>query len=85
MNYVYTRSNPPCSYCERVKALLDAYDIPYTERDISTSKDHNVDFKIEGYGTVPQVFLSGLHIGGFEATATFLREPSEGSITYKVN
>jgi glutaredoxin 3 len=84
MNYIYTRSNPPCAYCTRVKALLDAYGIPYEEYDIA-DEDIYVDFIYQGFNQVPQVFLNNKHIGGFDKTAEFLRKPSEGSDTYKVN
>jgi glutaredoxin len=86
MNYIYTRSYPPCSYCTRVKALLDAYGIPYEEYDINDHDNLLITdrFYEQGFKSVPQVFLNNKHIGGFEATAAFLRKPSEGSTTYEV-
>lgn len=72
MNYIYTRSHPPCAFCDRVKALLDSYGIPYMEQDI-TEEDFYVDFVYQGFQSVPQVFLNNKHIGGFEATAKYLR------------
>ena len=72
-NYIYTRSFPPCPYCDRVKALLDAYKIPYDEYDISED-DFYLDFTYQGFKSVPQVFLNNKHIGGFDATAKFLRD-----------
>lgn len=73
MNYIYTRSNPPCVFCDRVKALLDGYGIPYDVEDISTSEEANFAFMVEQFKSVPQVFLNNKHIGGFEATAAYLR------------
>lgn len=75
MNYIYTRSNPPCVFCDRVKALLDGYGIPYEVYDINEPKDILVidDFYAQGFKSVPQVFLNNKHIGGFEATAAYLR------------
>lgn len=72
MNYIYTRSNPPCPWCDRAKALLDAYNIPYDVHDIS-DEDNYADFICQGFKSVPQVFLNNTHIGGFEATAKYLR------------
>lgn len=72
MNYVYTRSSPACPWCDRVKALLDAYKIPYNIIDIS-NEDYYNDFIYQGFQSVPQVFLNNKHIGGFEATAKYLR------------
>lgn len=74
MNYVYTRSNPPCVFCDRVKALLDGYDIPYEVEDISTSEEALKEFtEAWEFKSVPQVFLNNKYIGGFEATAKYLR------------
>lgn len=73
MNYVYTRSSPACPWCVRVKDLLDAYDIPYDVYDISLSEVSEWDFHQKGFKSVPQVFLNNTHIGGFEATAKYLR------------
>lgn len=72
MNYVYTRSSPPCVFCDRVKALLDGYGIPYSELDISRGYMHEFTIE-EGFKSVPQVFLNNKHIGGFEATVAYLR------------
>lgn len=84
MNYIYTRSNPPCSFCTRAKALLDAYGIPYLERDI-TDEDVFADFIYQGFKQVPQVFLNNQLIGGFDKTAEYLRKPSTTTTTYEVN
>lgn len=74
MNYIYTRSNPPCVFCDRVKALLDGYGIPYDVEDISTSEEALKEFtEVWEFKSVPQVFLNNKYIGGFEATAAYLR------------
>lgn len=73
MNYIYTRSNPPCVFCDRVKALLDGYGIPYDVEDISISDEANFAFLSAGWKSVPQVFLNNKYIGGFEQTAKYLR------------
>jgi glutaredoxin len=75
MNYIYTRSEPPCVWCERVKGLLDSYGIPYEEHDING--DNATGFWALDFKSVPQVFLNNKHIGGFEATAKYLRGESE--------
>jgi glutaredoxin len=72
MNYIYTRSNPPCPWCLRVKALLEGYGIPYEEYDIGED-DFYLDFTYQGFKSIPQVFLNNELIGGFEATAKYLR------------
>ncbi len=72
MNYIYTRSNPPCPWCVRVKELLDVYKIPYEEYDVSED-DIYIDFVYQGFKQIPQVFLNNELIGGYEATAKYLR------------
>lgn len=73
MNYIYTRSEPPCVWCERVKGLLDSYGIPYEVWDISVDEWAHTEFHNDQFKSVPQVFLNNKHIGGFEATAKYLR------------
>jgi glutaredoxin len=55
-----------------VKALLEGYGIPYEEYDIGED-DFYLDFTYQGFKSIPQVFLNNELIGGFEATAKYLR------------
>ena len=72
MNYIYTRSNPPCPWCVRVKKLLDLYNIKYEEYDV-TDEEHYTYFVYQGFTSIPQVFLNNELIGGYEATEKHLR------------
>lgn len=69
---VYTRTEPPCSYCKNVKALLERKGLSYTE--IELTKDNLAEFseKTKGARTVPQVFYNETLIGGFEQTLEFV-------------
>ena len=72
---IFTR--PGCGYCVAAKQLLRRKNIPYTERDI-THRDHwdEVKARVPKFRTVPQVFLNGRHIGGFDdLSAHFQRHP----------
>lgn len=62
---VFTK--PGCPYCVAAKQLLVKKNIPYTERDI-TRREHwdEIKSRVPGFRTVPQVFLDGQHIGGFD-------------------
>lgn len=62
---VFTK--PGCPYCVAAKQLLVKRNIPYVERDI-TRRDHwdEIKSRVPGFRTVPQVFLDGQHIGGFD-------------------
>lgn len=61
---VYGRSEPPCSYCDNLKTLLDEKRIPYVYKDIS-EEDVFVEYCRYRLRTVPAVFKDGEHIGGF--------------------
>lgn len=67
---IYTSTSVPnCPYCEKAKALLKEFDIPYTEvvigLDLTKAEFH------EQYGpdvkTVPQLVVNGVRIGGYES------------------
>lgn len=54
-----------CGFCEKAKALCDLYELGYEYLD-ATFDEEVLDFLIEkGFRTVPQIFISGEHIGGY--------------------
>ena len=56
-----------CAYCVRVKMLLDRRGIPYDVIDVSG--DHERREWLVGVTkrrTVPQVFIDGVPVGGFD-------------------
>ncbi len=70
---VFTK--PGCPYCVAAKQLLVKKNIPYIERDI-TRRDHwdEIKSRVPGFRTVPQVFLEGHHIGGFDDLALHFKQ-----------
>lgn len=63
---VYTTTY--CPYCVRAKQLLDMKDVDYTEIDV-TGDDAARAALIEKSGgrrTVPQIFINGQAIGGYD-------------------
>ena len=55
-----------CGYCVRAKALLDGKDLPYEE--VSLDQDPAFRHKLHeltGGGTVPQILIDGVPIGGY--------------------
>ena len=65
---IYTKDY--CGYCARAKALLEAKGAGYREVDVT----HDAALQAEmtersGRLTVPQVFIAGRHIGGFDDLA----------------
>lgn len=64
MVLIYSR--PVCPYCDMAKNVLNAKNIPFTEKN---AMQHAEEFKAlaEKYNhrTVPMIFLNGEFIGGF--------------------
>lgn len=57
-----------CTYCDRAKALLEARGIPFAYFDVDAD-DGAFDrlFALIGsWKTVPQIFVDGEHVGGFD-------------------
>jgi glutaredoxin 3 len=57
-----------CPYCVRAKQLLDTKDIDYTEIDVTGDDEARMALveKSGGRKTVPQIFINGESIGGYD-------------------
>ena len=57
-----------CGYCSSAKNLLNSKGIVYTEIDVSYNFDERkiMEERSEGRSTVPQIFINGNSIGGFD-------------------
>ena len=65
---VYTTKS--CSFCVRAKRLLEARGIVYEEIDVGDDPTLRADLiQRTGRRTVPQIFIDGEPIGGFEELA----------------
>ena len=55
-----------CGYCVRAKALLDARGLEYDEVDLGDDPAFRARLnELTGGWTVPQIVISGRHIGGY--------------------
>ena len=76
-------TTPTCPFCVRAKRLLAERHIVYAEIDVSEDDDLRSDvMRRTGRQTVPQIFIDGRSIGGFEELAALdaageLRELAE--------
>ena len=63
---VYT--NRGCPACVNVKQFLDRKGINYTEKQLGRSKKVDIEFSVRTKGAkqIPQVFINGEWIGGFD-------------------
>jgi glutaredoxin 3 len=65
---IYT--TPSCPFCVRAKRLLQARGIPFEEIDVAGDDDLRAQvIDRTGRRTVPQIFIDGRSIGGFEELA----------------
>jgi len=65
---VYTTKT--CPFCVRAKRLLEARGIAYEEIDVGQDQELRADLiERTGRRTVPQIFIDGDPIGGFEELA----------------
>ena len=64
-----------CPYCTRARALLQRKGVAYVDIDIAeepTRRDEMIR-RAQGRSTVPQIFINGEHIGGYDDLASLDR------------
>ena len=63
---IYT--SPTCGYCHAAKSLLGKNGLSFEETDVirEPSKRAEMMTRANGRRTVPQVFINGQHVGGFD-------------------
>ena len=63
-------TTPSCPFCVRAKRLLVERHIAYAEFDVSEDDELRAEImERTGRRTVPQIFIDGRSIGGFEELA----------------
>lgn len=63
---------PNCAWCKSAKTLLEKHGFPYTYYDVTKDKEAQEEFISSGFKSVPQIFYSEKHIGGFNQLQEFL-------------
>jgi glutaredoxin 3 len=68
MAKVEVYSTQTCPYCVRAKSLLDAKDVDFEEIDVTGDDEARMALvaKAGGRRTVPQIFINGQSIGGYD-------------------
>ncbi len=79
---IYTKDY--CGFCAQAKALLNAKGAAFTEIDVTHEADLQAAMiERSGRRTVPQIFIDGRHIGGFDdlvaLDAAGIRRPKSGA------
>ena len=57
-----------CPYCYRAKKLLSQHGADFTEIDVMAEPERRREMieRAAGRRTVPQIFIDGRHVGGYE-------------------
>src|SRR5262245_55063517 len=65
-----------CGNCRAAKNLLRAKGLDYEEIDVGFDPDKRADMvqRADGIRTVPQIFIHGHHVGGYDELAALERE-----------
>ena len=63
-----------CGFCVRAKKLLKDLGYDYAEVSLGNANRSRIVGAITGKGTVPQVFMNGQHIGGFDELQTWAKK-----------
>ncbi|MEK7379156.1 MAG: glutaredoxin 3 [Candidatus Binatota bacterium] len=62
---IYTTTS--CPYCTRAKAFLRSKNVDFEEIDVSRDKRLQEEIiRLSGRRTVPQIFINGKSVGGFD-------------------
>ena len=64
-------STAMCPYCVAAKNLLLSKGLPYRELRIDADANARREMlaRAPGFRTVPQIFINGVHVGGFDQLA----------------
>ena len=69
MNDVVVYTTDPCSFCTRVKQLLDARGVEFTEINLARDAAGRQELvQRTGMMSFPQVLIGGELVGGFQET-----------------
>jgi glutaredoxin 3 len=65
-----------CGYCRAAKQLLQRKGLEFEEIDVAFDPDLRAEMvqRANGMRTVPQIFIHGRHVGGYQELAALDRE-----------
>ena len=68
MKQIEIYTTPICGYCAAAKRLLAAKGAAYAEIDVMADPSRRAEMVQRAMGgrTVPQIFIGGQHVGGFD-------------------
>ncbi|MBL4808386.1 MAG: glutaredoxin 3 [Rhodobacteraceae bacterium] len=68
MKKVEIYTSPLCGYCHAAKRLLTKKGVTYEETNLMINPDKRIEMvqRASGRTSVPQIFIGGDHVGGFD-------------------
>ncbi|SMN13830.1 Glutaredoxin 3 (Grx3) [Bathymodiolus heckerae thiotrophic gill symbiont] len=63
-NIIYCSDS--CPFCQRAYQLLESKGIPFKKYYVKDQNDWDEVREKTGRNTVPQIFINGVHVGGFD-------------------
>lgn len=58
-----------CPYCARARRLFESKGVAFTEIDVDDVEGARAEMqKLSGRTSVPQIFIGGKHVGGYDDT-----------------
>ena len=75
MSRIHLYTTPYCGYCRAAKRLLDQKGHGFIEFDVSEDPSLREEMIARAFGglTVPQIFIDGTHVGGYDELAALNR------------
>jgi len=74
-------TTPECVWCEKAKNLISSHGYKYVEFDVTTHKPLREFMSANLLMTVPQVYMLGEYVGGYNQLVPFLEEERRGKLT----
>lgn len=76
MAHILLYTTPYCGYCRAAKNLLDRKGLEFEEIDVAFDEALRAEMlqRANGMRTVPQIFINGRHVGGYQELAALERE-----------
>lgn len=76
MSRIVLYTAPFCGYCRAAKRLLADKALDFEEIDVAFDHDKRAEMidRARGQRTVPQIFVHGRHVGGYDELAMLERE-----------
>lgn len=77
MTEVKIYSKDECPWCDRAKSLLEFHDVKFNEIKIGRDITRDEFLKqVPNVRTVPQIFVNGTRLGGFDDLSTAMKNGS---------